>query len=65
MNLVHFDLAIAYSELGREGEAHAEVLEINQLSPNVTAKGVESHLPIKDRALRTRFAADLRRAGLK
>ena len=61
----HFDLAIAYSELGRMDEARAEVLEINQLSPQVTAKGVESSLPTKDRALRTRFAADLRKAGLK
>jgi adenylate cyclase len=63
---VHFDLAIAYSELGRMDEARAEVLEINQLSPQLSAAAIESpSFSLKDRALRVRFAADLRRAGLK
>ena len=63
---VHFDLAIAYSELGREDEARAEVLVIKQLNPQLSAAAIESpSFSLKDRALRARFAADLRKAGLK
>jgi adenylate cyclase len=68
----HLDLAIAYAELGRDHDAHAEASEVMRISPGYVLpfpeKGPDSAVPFlagKDLALQRRFDADLRRAGLK
>jgi len=61
----HLHLAVIYSELGREGEARAEVAEILRLSPNYSVDGVRQRLPFKDPAEVERYLANLRKAGLK
>jgi predicted Zn-dependent protease len=68
----HWNLAVAYVELGRLVEAQAEVAEVIRLSPQLTLEGerrAEEHgvgtMPLKDRALAERYLADLGKAGLK
>ena len=62
----HLDLAIAYTELGRDREAHAEAAEVMRINPGYVLppreKGPD---PTKDSTLNRRFDADLRKAGLK
>jgi adenylate cyclase len=65
MGPAHFNLAIIYSELGRMGEAQAEVAEMLRLSPNASLKGFRQILPFKDPAVLERHLAALRKAGLK
>ena len=60
----HLDLAIIYSELGREAEARAELAEALRVSPSYSL-AVAQKGPWKDPAMLERFVADLRRAGLK
>jgi tetratricopeptide (TPR) repeat protein len=69
---VHLDLAIAYTELGRDRDAHAEAAEVMRISPSYVlpplGKGPYSAVPFlagKDMVLQRRFDNDLRRAGLK
>jgi adenylate cyclase len=61
----HWNLAVAYSELGREEEARAEAAAILRLSPNFSLEGVRRISPMKDSALTERFIDALRKAGLK
>ena len=70
--VAHWELAVAYVELGRLDEARAEVAEFMRLSPKVTLEGVkraQEHgvggYPLKDRALAERYLADIGKAGLK
>jgi tetratricopeptide (TPR) repeat protein len=57
----HILLSIAYTELGRDPEAHAEAAEVRRLNPQFR---VASKLPMKDSVLARRFDADLSKAGL-
>jgi adenylate cyclase len=61
---VHFDLAIAYIESGRDRDARAEADEIMKDSPQFALSAPENG-PYKDAALNRRFDHDLRKAGLK
>ena len=61
----HFELAILYSELGREEEARAEAAEVLRISPNCSLEVWRQSLPSKDQAGLERDLAALRKAGLK
>ncbi|MBI3304679.1 MAG: tetratricopeptide repeat protein [Deltaproteobacteria bacterium] len=63
--VAHFDLAIIYSELGREEEARAEAAEMLRVSPGYSLERDRQNWPFKDPAATERFAAALRKAGLK
>ena len=58
-------LTVAYSELGREQEARAEIVEILRISPQFSLKAEKERLALQDEALEERFVNDLRKAGLK
>ncbi len=62
---VHLELAILYSELGREEEAKAEAAEILKLIPNFSVETYGKRIPYKDPAQTERDMATLRKAGLK
>jgi TolB-like protein/class 3 adenylate cyclase len=59
------NLAVTYSELGREAEAQAEVMEVRKLSPNASLEVWRRMVPFKDPAIVERLAAGLRKAGLR
>jgi len=61
----HADLVIIYSELGRKGEAQAEVAELLRINPNLSLEWVRQTVPFKDPAVLERFLEGLRKAGLK
>jgi adenylate cyclase len=61
----HAELAVIYSELGREAEARAEAAEILRISPNFSLEVWRQTLPTKDPAVLERYLAALRKAGLK
>ena len=62
----HFYLAASYSEIGREEEARAEVVEIERLkSPQDSLEARRQRLPYKDQAVLERLFDSLRKAGLK
>jgi adenylate cyclase len=61
----HLTLAAVYSELGREGEARAEVAEVLRLNPKFSLEVHRQRMPIKDPAVLERHLAALRKAGLK
>src|SRR5262245_55361066 len=61
----HFNLAVVYSELGREEEARAEAAEILRISPNFSLETWKQMIPYKDPAVVERQLAALRKAGLK
>ncbi len=61
----HVWLTVAYSELGREQEARAEIVEILRISPHFSLKAEKERLALQDEALEERFVNDLRKAGLK
>ena len=62
---IHANLAVVYSELGREEEAHAEVAEILRIGLNFSLEHVRQGAPFKDPAVTERYLAALRKAGLK
>ncbi len=61
----HFELAILYSESGREEEARAEVSEFLRLWPKFSLETWRKRLPYKDQAVSERELTALRKAGLK
>jgi len=68
----HLKLAIVYTELGRDREAHAEAAEVMKISPSYVLPSLErepySAVPFlagSDLGLQRRYDRDLRRAGLK
>jgi len=63
--LAHWGLAISYSELGREEEARAAGAEMLRLMPQFSIERWKRMAPYKDPAVTERFAAALRKAGLK
>jgi adenylate cyclase len=60
----HLELAVIYSEQGREEEARAEA-EILRLNPNFSLEVWRQNVPYKDPAVVERILAALRKAGLK
>jgi TolB-like protein/DNA-binding winged helix-turn-helix (wHTH) protein len=61
----HQGLAISYSESGREEEANAEVAEMLRIIPQYTVEVWRRTATWKDPAIIERWAAALRKAGLK
>ncbi len=61
----HLTLAEAYSELGKDAEARAEVAEVLRLNPKFSLEVHKQREPIKDPAVLERHIAALRKAGLK
>ncbi|NOT56904.1 MAG: tetratricopeptide repeat protein [Deltaproteobacteria bacterium] len=61
----HLALAAAYSELGKDSEAQAEVAEVLRINPNFSLEVHKERAPIKDPATLARVIAALRKAGLK
>lgn len=61
----HLNLAAAYSELGKEAEARAEIAEVLRLNPQFSLEVHKERAPIKDPAMLERHIAALRKAGLK
>src|SRR5713101_212976 len=57
----HVWLTVAYSELGREQEARAEIVEILRISPQFSLKAEKERYEV----LEQRYLNDLRKAGLK
>jgi adenylate cyclase len=62
---VHINLAVVYSELGREEEARAEAAEVLRINPKYSLEVWRQITPYKDPAVLERMLAALRRAGLK
>jgi adenylate cyclase len=61
----HWGLAVIYSELGREEEAKAEGAEMLRIMPNFSLEVWKQRNFHKDPAIIERWAAALRKAGLK
>jgi TolB-like protein/Flp pilus assembly protein TadD len=61
----HMSLAFIYSELGREEEARAEVVEVLRINPNFSLETWTRSALYKDPADLERMLAALRKAGLK
>jgi len=61
----HWGLAVIYSELGREEEAKAEGAEMLRIIPNFSLEVWKQRVFLKDPAVTERYAAALRKAGLK
>jgi hypothetical protein len=57
-------LAVAYSELGREQDAHNQASDVMRLNPQYRLPAPEGFFP-KTPVLGRRYLADLRKAGLK
>src|SRR5262245_24599832 len=62
---IHINLAVAYSELGREVEARAEAAEVLRLNPKFSLEVLGQRAPYTDPAVLDRLLAALRKAGLK
>ena len=60
----HRNLAVIYSELGRDEEARAAVAEVLRISPEASLGLWRQRMPYKDRAILERFIDGLRKAGL-
>jgi adenylate cyclase len=63
--LPHLFLAGCYAELGRMKEAQAEIAEVMRLNPSYSLEWASRNVPYKDPAVRERFLAAQRKAGLK
>ena len=61
----HLNLAVVYSELGKEREAQAEAAEVLRINPQFSLEVHRQRIPIKDPAVLERHLAALRKAGLK
>lgn len=62
---IHIVLAIIYSEVGREKEAHAHVSEALRINPQLSIEVLRQIISFKDTAILERMGDNLRRAGLK
>jgi tetratricopeptide (TPR) repeat protein len=61
----HGQLAMIYTELGREKEARAEAAEAQRLDPITTAESLRNKLPYKNKADLDRIVSSARAAGLR
>jgi adenylate cyclase len=61
----HLTLAVVYSELGQDAEAHAEAAEVLRLNPKFSLEIHRQRMSIKDPVVLERIIAALRKAGLK
>jgi adenylate cyclase len=61
----HLHLAACYAELGRLEEAQAEMAEVRRVNPKASLEVFKQIAPYKNPADVERWAADLRKAGLK
>jgi adenylate cyclase len=62
-NLVaHYFMIVAYAELGRDRDAHAEAAEVMRISPNFSIASLARY---KNMRSHPRWAIDMRDAGLK
>jgi tetratricopeptide (TPR) repeat protein len=61
----HRQLAVVYSELGREEEARAEGAVVLRLAPGSSLEVLRQRFPYKDPALVKRYLDGLRKAGLR
>jgi adenylate cyclase len=61
----HLGLVATYSMMGREKEARAEAAEVLRINPKFSLDYKEKTLPYKDQSITDRYAAALRKAGLK
>jgi len=61
----HLQLAVIYSEVGREAEARAAVAEYRKRHPNVSLEVLTQVLPYEDPAEVERILTALRKAGLQ
>jgi tetratricopeptide (TPR) repeat protein len=61
----HLTLAAVYSELGKEAEARAEVVEVLRINPKFSLEVHKQRVPIKDPTALEQHIAALRKAGLK
>jgi adenylate cyclase len=61
----YWGLAVSYSELGREEEARAAGAEMLRIMPQFSVERWKRMVPSKDPAVIERWAAALRKAGLK
>ncbi|MBI3757430.1 MAG: adenylate/guanylate cyclase domain-containing protein [Deltaproteobacteria bacterium] len=59
------NLTVAYIALGREEDARVEAAEALQLNPRFSVEGLLQSAPSKDQVVVERYAAALRKAGLK
>jgi adenylate cyclase len=62
--LIHWGLAISYSELGREEEARAAGAEMLRIVPHFSIAKWKPMAPYKNPAVTDRIAAALRKAGV-
>ncbi len=62
---VHVNLMVIYIELNREEQAKAAMAEALRLSPQWSLETWRQNVPFKNPAEIERFAAALRKAGLK
>ena len=62
---IHIELAVLYSEAGREEEAHAAVTELRRCLPTVSLETLKPVLVYKDPAIVEHMLAALRQAGLQ
>jgi hypothetical protein len=58
-------LAAIYSELGKEAEAQAEVVEVLRINPQFSLEVHRQRVPVKDPAILEGYLTALRQAGLK
>jgi adenylate cyclase len=61
----HLNLAISYSEVGREAEARAAAAEVLRINPDYSLEVERQRVPFKDPAVAERLFAALRKAGLQ
>jgi predicted Zn-dependent protease len=58
-------LAVAYTELGQEQQARAQVSEIQRTNPQFTLALLQERGTFQDPKLAERFSSDLSKAGLR
>jgi adenylate cyclase len=61
----HANLAVAYSMMGREKEAHAEAAEVLRINPKYSVDSFAKNHPYKDQSQTDKVVNAMREAGLK
>ena len=63
--LSHTQLAITYSQMGREKEARAEAAEVLRINPEFSVDNYAKTVTFKDQSEADKLIDALRKAGLK